>query len=220
MIKNYQKIKTVYNISGCDKVGIETTKQIDTYFNNALFGVQVLSMAKRIMSEVMTLAEDLGLNIYYQDTDSMHIEVDDLIVLEKAFSETYGRELRGSNMGQFHPDFEPFVRGGKIPVSVESYFIGKKSYVDKLVDEDGNMSHHIRLKGIPAETIKAAIAEDSTIREVGVMGLYKKLFEDESVNFDLCKNRVQFKQSKGMSIKSLTSFIRKVKRPDYEKIEC
>ena len=219
VIKNYQKVKTVYNINGCDRVGIEVTKQIDTYFNNALFGVQVLSMSKRIMSEVMTLAEDLNLNIYYQDTDSMHIEVDHLPILEKEFFNTYGRELRGSNMGQFHPDFEPCVRGGKIPVSVESYFIGKKSYVDKLMDEDGNISYHIRLKGIPGETIKVAINEDIKIKEVGVMGLYKKLFDDETVNFDLCKNRVQFKQDKGLSIKSMREFKRKVKRPEYEKIE-
>jgi hypothetical protein len=36
-------------------------------------GAFILSMSKRIMSEVMCLAEDNGIEIYYQDTDSMHI---------------------------------------------------------------------------------------------------------------------------------------------------
>jgi len=31
-------------------------------------------MSKRIMNEVMCLAEDLGIEIYYTDTDSMHID--------------------------------------------------------------------------------------------------------------------------------------------------
>lgn len=31
-------------------------------------------MSKRITNEVMCLALDIGCHIYYQDTDSMHIE--------------------------------------------------------------------------------------------------------------------------------------------------
>ena len=38
-------------------------------------------MSKRIMNEVMCLAEDLGLNIYYQDTDSMHINYEEVEIL-------------------------------------------------------------------------------------------------------------------------------------------
>ena len=33
-------------------------------------------MSKRIMNEVMTLAEEEGLNIWYQNTDSMRVEVE------------------------------------------------------------------------------------------------------------------------------------------------
>ena len=39
-----------------------------------MFGVSLLSMSKRIMNEIMCLAEDLGIKIYYQDIDSMHRE--------------------------------------------------------------------------------------------------------------------------------------------------
>ena len=38
------------------------------------------------MNEVMVLAYDLGIRIYYQDTDSMHIELDRISDLEIAFA--------------------------------------------------------------------------------------------------------------------------------------
>ena len=40
-------------------------------------------MSKRIMNEVMTLADDEQLSIWYQDTDSMHINYEEVDVLEK-----------------------------------------------------------------------------------------------------------------------------------------
>ena len=66
----------------------------------------ILAMSKRIMNEVMTLAEDLKINVYYQDTDSLHIESDKLEELRTVFKNKYNRELIGKNLGQFHSDFE------------------------------------------------------------------------------------------------------------------
>ena len=71
-----------------------------------LIGVQILSMSKRIMNEVICLAEDLGINVYYQDTDSIHIDDDKIELLEKEFEKRFGRKLRGDQLGQFHPDFD------------------------------------------------------------------------------------------------------------------
>ena len=48
-------------------------------------GVEVLSMSKRIMNEVMCLAEDIGIDIYYQDTDSIHLKTQDVPSLVKKF---------------------------------------------------------------------------------------------------------------------------------------
>jgi hypothetical protein len=62
---------------------IKEVKPIDKYFNFTLLGVQILSMSKRIMNEVMCLAFSIGCHIYYQDTDSMHIEVADVPRLKK-----------------------------------------------------------------------------------------------------------------------------------------
>ena len=83
-------------------------KPTNNHFNNSLLGIQILSMSKRIMNEVMCLAYDVGCHIFYQDTDSMHIFKDDLPKLEEAYKNKYNRELRGSNLGQvnFIPIFQ------------------------------------------------------------------------------------------------------------------
>ena len=82
------------------------SKPIYGFNTNTLLGVQVLSMSKRIMNEVMTTAEDLDIKIYYQDTDSMHIEKDKLNLLADEFKKRYNHELIGKNLGQFHNDFD------------------------------------------------------------------------------------------------------------------
>ena len=81
-------------------------KTINEHFNNCCVGVEVLSMSKRIMNEVMCSCEDNNLTAYYTDTDSIHILYDDVMVLKKKFSEKYGRELDGKQLGQFHIDFD------------------------------------------------------------------------------------------------------------------
>ena len=61
------------------------TKTIEEHYNMVHCGVEILSMSKRIMNEVMCLAEDKGLKIYYQDTDSMHIGVNHVKKLAKYY---------------------------------------------------------------------------------------------------------------------------------------
>jgi hypothetical protein len=63
-------------------------------------------MSKRIMNEVMCTAEDLGIRIFYQDTDSMHIDMNRLNDLAIEYKSRFGRELIGKNLGQFHNDFD------------------------------------------------------------------------------------------------------------------
>ena len=77
LIKNNSKIKKVINLN--DHLWVATVgKSIDTYVSNTLLGVQILSMSKRIMNEVICLAEDNHIKIFYQDTDSMHILKDQI----------------------------------------------------------------------------------------------------------------------------------------------
>ena len=85
IVKNYNKIVEIVDLMDSDIHGIKEIVPIDNHFNFSLLGIQVLSMSKRIMNEVMCLAYDIGCRIYYQDTDSMHIVHEDLEKLEKAF---------------------------------------------------------------------------------------------------------------------------------------
>ena len=108
---------------------IDTTfkkiKSILNHFNYSHCGVEILSMSKRIMNEVMTLAEDEGLNIWYQDTDSMHINYEEVELLALAFKSKYNRDLIGEDMSQFHIDFDLDGACGEI-YSTESYFLAKR----------------------------------------------------------------------------------------------
>ena len=114
VVKYLQVNKNLYLI----KVG----KQIDDFYTNTLLGVQILSMSKRIMNEVMCTAEDLDIHIYYQDTDSMHIQKGRLNDLSNEYFKRFGRELIGKNLGQFHNDFDEVADG----YAYKSVFVGKK----------------------------------------------------------------------------------------------
>ena len=124
---------------------IDIYKPISNHFNNAQCGVEVLSMSKRIMNEVICLAEDLGLNIYYQDTDSLHIDSDQIKTLSQEYTKLYDRTLIGKGMGQFHSDFESAKLEGDIHAT-KSLFLGKKCYIDVLEDSRGEKDYHIRMK--------------------------------------------------------------------------
>ena len=83
-------------------------------------------MSKRIMNEVMCLAEDFKLSIYYQDTDSMHINYE-VELLALALKSTYNRDLIGKDRPQFHTDFDLEGACGEI-YSTGSYFLAKSLY--------------------------------------------------------------------------------------------
>lgn len=210
--RNYNFIKEYTEL---EKVNIvKETKPIIEHFNNCYAGVEILSMSKRIMNEVMTTAEDAGLNIYYQDTDSMHINDVDISKLEKLYNEKYGRELIGKKMGQFHSDFE--LGKCKNVYAVESIFLGKKSYYDKLNgfndDNEIEEGEHIRMKGIPNASIKY-YAEHNNIT---VGDIYNMLYENNKLKnddkFDLLAGGqlCRFTYNKNMSVKTCTEFARTV----------
>lgn len=69
VLKHYNHIKDFYPLNN-NQWKVNHYKSVDNHFNNAHCGVEVLSTSKRIMNEVMCLAEDKGLELYYQDTDS------------------------------------------------------------------------------------------------------------------------------------------------------
>jgi DNA polymerase elongation subunit (family B) len=82
---NYHNIIELNGIEGSEKSIISEIKSDKLHYSFPHLGCNILSMSKRIMNEVMCLAEDLGIKIFYQDTDSMMLYQKDLDTLSNAF---------------------------------------------------------------------------------------------------------------------------------------
>lgn len=182
---NFNTIKNYRKING-SSYEIEKIKS-DNSFNRGHIGCAILSTSKRIMNEVFDIANDNKLPIYYTDTDSLHMNYDDVSTLEDKYRERYGRDLNGKQLEQFHTDFSMTDENGNSRqgkdeeiYATKSIFLGKKSYLDVLEskDDQGNIikGYHIRLKGITKEglehTAKEYINKDDP---EGYLGLYNFL---------------------------------------------
>lgn len=168
---NFNTIKSYIEINDTQTQIIQNC--IDTSFNLAHVGVLILSYSKRIMNEVMSVASDNNIDIYYQDTDSMHLKNKDISKLEELFKLKYNRCIRGDNFGEFHSDFK--LSGAKTNIlSKKSIFLGKKSYIDYLestnINGDIINGYHMRMKGISEDALKYA-------SETYFNGDYFKLYE-------------------------------------------
>ena len=226
---HYNNIKSMTLCDNNKIIRVEKMKPIDKHFNNVVCGVEVLSMSKRIMNEVMTLAEDNNINMYTTDTDSIHMDMDKVELIRNKFNEKYGRELIGKEMGQFHCDFEmDGMKKGTDPVAIKSIFLGKKMYCDYLkgINENGDeiYDYHIRLKGIPNDCIidKAEKEYDGDI-----MRIYEDLYNEKytgtgdttinnwtdtnkGLSFNLIACRPKFEFHNNMTISSKTNFMRRI----------
>ena len=153
-------------------------------------------MSKRIMNEVMCLAEDEKLNIYYQDTDSLHIDTEQVNILADKYEGKYNRQLIGNGMGQFHTDFASNKIKGDIWAK-ENIFLGKKCYLDVLTGNDGVIDYHIRMKGVSCDAIK----DHAYKNKLSILDVHKKLYRGQELTFDLCcegsKVNFEFKKKCG-----------------------
>jgi hypothetical protein len=196
-----------------NKIKVNTVKTLIDHFNIAQVGVCILSNSKRIMNEVMCLAEDKNIDLYYQDTDSMHLRNEHIPLLSKEFKLNYGRELIGKGLGQFHSDFK--MPGCSNIVAVKSIFLGKKCYIDKLEGTNKNgekeTGYHIRMKGIPEKCIHYVV--ERTPKYKDVMDLYEDLYNGNEVAFDLTNggSKANFKFNKNYTINTLSLFTRSIK---------
>ena len=209
--RNYNWIISDEKIADSNLYKVKLVKPLVEHFNIAQVGVSILSWSKRIMNEVMCLSEDNRLNIYYQDTDSIHIEEKDIEMLSNKFNEIYGKQLIGEDLGQFHSDFE--LEGCKNIYANRSIFLGKKCYIDELkgIDENGNekTGYHIRMKGIPSSCI------NFTAKKLGYnneFDLYIDLYNGKQIEFDLTQNgnKANFKFETNGTIKTLEEFKRRI----------
>ena len=202
LIKNSAKI-IKYTQVNKNLYAIKVGQQIDDFYTNTLLGVQILSMSKRIMNEVMCTAEDLNINIYYQDTDSMHIQKSRLNDLSNEYFKRFGRELIGKNLGQFHNDFDEVADG----YAYQSIFVGKKMYVDLLKNDKDETGVHYRMKGVNLDCVKLYAEEHNC----EIFDIYNKLFNGETLTFDLLKAKPCFKMNDNQTVTNQLNFERSIK---------
>jgi len=196
---------------------VKKIKTINNHFNNAHVGVEILSMSKRIMNEVMCLADDLDIDMYITDTDSIHMDNKKVTLLGNSFTTKYGRELIGKQLGQFHVDFDLDGAMTDNIYAIKSVFLGKKCYYDLLYSKnpDGTevYGEHIRMKGVPNDSILHKAKQDFN---GDVFELFKYMYEGNKVTFNLVANRPKFEFHKDMTITSKEEFNRKLGFPDKE----
>ena len=179
--RHYNWITTYVKFGQKTKANL--VKPLIDHFNRCHIGTTILSTSKRIMNEVMCLAEDNGLDMFYQDTDSIHIRDKDIKVLSDKFRAVYGRELIGKSLGQFHSDFD--IDGAENVYATRSIFLGKKCYIDELVGEkDGKMitDYHIRMKGIPNKVIQYHTVKYGYSNP---FEMYQDMYNGKEIVFDL-----------------------------------
>lgn len=209
---NFSMIDSFHKIHDSDKYIIKKLKSIDNHFNICHVGIEILSMSKRIMNEVMCLADDNYIELFYQDTDSLHMFQNDIMELSNLYREKYNRELVGKSLGQFHDDFS--LKGCDKPYSSLFIGLGKKCYMDRLhgTDKEGkkHKDFHLRMKGVPNSTLKYEAAKKFN---GSFSKMYKHLFKGEKVEFDLLQggDKVRFKKYNNLSIGSIAEFKRNLK---------
>lgn len=155
-------------------------------------GSCILSMSKRIMAEVTTVADD---HIYYTDTDSIFISKEGLDLLPET--------LIGKNPGQFHVDFA--MKGTNVR-AVEGIYIAPKTYCLKLVNDEGEIDYHIRMKGISKNAYEEKVKEF----DGDYIALFEYMLKNKVVYNLLAGDKVRFDFKKNMSVFSLKSFEREL----------
>jgi DNA polymerase elongation subunit (family B) len=205
IVQHYNYIRGID--SSDNKTFLQIVKTINNHFNVPHFGATVLSWSKHLMNRVICLAEQIGIKIFYTDTDSIHIGEEDISKLSEAFQERYGQQLIGSDLTQFHTDFERFPGAKGNVHSIMLIALGKKSYVDLLEDEEGNNAYHIRMKGIPEKVLLNYCKNNGLLVE----DLYLKLYDGEVIQFDLTDGCNCFRKTKTFDQVTMNKFSRRVK---------
>ena len=132
-----------------------TMAKYDESFTRNHIGSMILSMSKRCFHEVLDLCNFLQINVYYVDTDSMHVDRDKIPMLATAYEQKFNAELIGSDLGQFHSDFDISCKHNAAAYSRYCLILGPKVYFDDLLCEIcGNEEVHYRAKGIPSNCVE------------------------------------------------------------------
>jgi hypothetical protein len=145
LTRNPERVESFNYINGTSKIIAKIMKVTNKNdYNYVHIGSIILAIAKRINNEIITLAEDNNINIYYQSTDSILLKSKDVEKLKDLYKLKYGRELIGNNLGQMKVEEE-----GKraIILGKNKYIIERKKY------ENINLKYRIRCTGAEKELI-------------------------------------------------------------------
>jgi hypothetical protein len=218
--RNYNWVQNYEAIDDSKMWILEKVNSINNHFNIPHVGVSILSWSKRIMNEVMGLAEDNGLEMFYQDTDSIHITAEHIEILAKLFYGVYGKELIGEYLGQFHSDFDlkgcnsydlsTMFNKSKTINSImskndsdfifkytqiyanRSIFLGKKCYIDELYGRDEKTGEQKIDYHIRMKGVpNSTIKHTAKNLNINVFQLYEKLYQGDAIKFDLTEGGVK-----------------------------
>jgi hypothetical protein len=108
------------------------------------------------------------------------MNLEDVPKLEALYGTEYKKQLAGSELGNFHVDFN--LNGKKKNIYAKrSIFLGRKCYIDHLVNsETKEEGYHLRMKGVS----NAAILHKCEELKINPFELYTKLIS-ESIEFTL-----------------------------------
>ena len=76
------------------------------------------------MNKVFSCADDLNINIYYQDTGSTHLNYEGVDKIVERYKNKYDLNLVGGDLGNFHVDFDLYGATSEI-YAIGSLFLGK-----------------------------------------------------------------------------------------------
>jgi hypothetical protein len=180
--KNFKEIieKSDENVKGFKYLGddtyliTKTSTDFKKHFNNPHIGGMILSMSKRIMNEVLFLAEDLDIMVLYTDTDSMFMKIDEksLGVLEKEYKNRYNRTLIDKKeLGAFSSDFNDNLYG------IRATFIDKKIYCVETQSEDPNTFEQYSSLGVDKNYLSRFVFRHKGISKGGIINCAKINYE-------------------------------------------
>ena len=157
------------------------------------------------MNKLFSCADDCGVKSYYRDTDSLHLNYDDVDQVVKIYKERYGFDLVGEDLGNFHVDFPGIEKGCGEVYAIESLYLGKTSYFDHFesTSKEGSIINGdlSRRRGITTSCIEYY----AKVNNISVLDLYSQLSDGVSIESDLTNdnNKCVFRNNKDHTISSL-----------------
>jgi hypothetical protein len=181
--------------------------------NMAHIGGMILSMARRIMNEVMAIANDLNVHILYQDTDAVLVlDAIDTIdnykskftTLEEAYKIKYGKDLVGDQLGQFDNEFK--YPGHENIHSTHCIILGKKCYINLVTGKNFETGEY---ESYPCP--KMSGVNSYAMNEYSdYFKLYKRLYNGDTIEFDLAYGDSVVFDFKNDMVTTRDSFIKHV----------